>query len=217
VCGVELPGRASRIGERPFNRMRPLVVAATEALSAAFRSPFVFVGHSMGAMVAFEITRLLRDAGRPQPDLLIVGGCAAPHLRRRRTPTYNLPEGEMLRELRNLRGTAPEVLQNVELMQLLLPVLRCDFEIVDTYIYEEAELLDCPILAMGGCGDTEVPSADVDAWREQTKGIFSCAIVPGSHFFLINSPDLVIPAIWQRIRWLMPLDCGQQVSAMPPK
>jgi medium-chain acyl-[acyl-carrier-protein] hydrolase len=146
--------------------------------------PFVFYGHSMGGLVGFELIRLLRKEGGPQPLHFFVSGCRGPHVIDRERLTYNLPEAELIEELRTLDGTPEEVLENPELMQVLLPILRADFEVVETYEYSEDRPLSVPISALGGLQDEKIESHHLEAWREQTTAACSVRMLPGNHFFL---------------------------------
>src|SRR5205823_631917 len=127
VCPVQLPGREGRFGEPAFTRMAPLVDALARALPPHLGRPFAFFGHSMGALVGFELARLLRREHGLEPAHLFVSGCAAPQLRDPGRPLHRLPDAEFRQELRRLGGTPPAVLENDELMGLVLPLLRADF------------------------------------------------------------------------------------------
>jgi medium-chain acyl-[acyl-carrier-protein] hydrolase len=192
VNPVLLPGRGSRLREPPFTRMRPLAEAALRALLPLFDRPFVLFGHSMGAAISFEITRLLRGGRGPRPLALFVSGCRALQLPDPQAPTYHLPEPEFLARLHELNGTPAGVLEHPELLRLLLPLLRADFELCQTYRYTPEPPLRLPIVAFGGTEDAEVDYAHLSAWREQTVGPFSLHMLPGDHFFINTSqPSLL--------------------------
>lgn len=195
VCPVQLPGRESRLREAPFTRSELMVTALADALQPYFDLPFVFCGHSMGAAVAFELTRELRRRGRPQPLHLFASGRRAPHLPPREEPIHELPEPEFLVKLRELNGTPEEVLQHDELMRLLIPILRADFGVNETYTYTSEEPIDAGISAFGGLGDEDVTREDVEAWREHTRGRFRTRMLPGDHFFIHSAKDLVLESI----------------------
>jgi medium-chain acyl-[acyl-carrier-protein] hydrolase len=195
VCPVQLPGRESRLREAPFTDLKTMVPAVADALVPYMDLPFVLFGHSMGAAIAFELTRELRRRGRPQPLHLFVSGRRAPHLPAREEPIHALPEPEFLAKLRELNGTPEEVLQHEELMKLLLPILRADFGVNETYEYTEGEPLQAGISALGGIGDKDVLREDVDAWRQHTTGRFRARMFPGDHFFIHGNKDLVLEAV----------------------
>lgn len=184
VCAVQPPGRGSRMRERPFTSLMPLVREAAEALLPCLDLPFAFFGHSLGAKIEFELARYLRRVHHRKARHLFVSGCRAPQIKEPVDITYNLPENEFIKELSNLNGTPREVLEHSELLQLILPMLRADFEIVQTYAYIPEPPLDCPITACGGLADAETTEEHIEAWREQTTSSFVMQMFPGDHFFL---------------------------------
>ena len=188
VCVAQLPGRGTRLREQPFTSLDALVEAAAEAIAPSVDKPFALFGHSMGAMISFELARRLRELGRPQPAHLFISGRRAPQLPNNDPLSYNLPEAELRKELLRLNGTPKEVLEHPELMELMLPLLRADFSVVETYVYRPGVPLACPLTAFGGLRDSEVSRQELDAWREQTAGEFVLRMLPGDHFFL-NDPQ----------------------------
>lgn len=182
---IHLPGRESRVVETPITALDPLVEELTPALAEVLVGPrYVFFGHSMGALVAFSVCRELRRTGTPLPDKLIVSGLGAPHLPSRHPPIHDLPEPEFIDELRRLEGTPEEALENAELMEILSPMLRADCSVSETYVLKDEPPLDCPIVALGGRDDEDVPVEDVRAWRSHTSAAFTYKIFPGGHFFV---------------------------------
>jgi medium-chain acyl-[acyl-carrier-protein] hydrolase len=184
VCPVQLPGREHRLSDPLFTQLPEMVRAVRQVVLPSLDKPFVLYGHSMGGLLAYELARLLRREGDPQPQHLFVSGCRAPHLAVPDRITYNLPEPELLEELRTLNGTPEEVIENPELMQLLLPVLRADFEVVETYAYAPEPPLDLPISVFGGLEDENVDHRHLEGWREHTTASCSVRMMPGDHFFL---------------------------------
>ena len=185
VVAVQPPGRESRFREEPFRRIEPLAEAATEALSPHLDRPFAFFGHSLGAILAFEVTRRLRRRGRPGPRHLFVSGRPAPRVEPSDPPIHDLPQGEFIEEVRRYSGTPEEVLQHRELMELIEPLLRADFAVSETYRYTpDPEPLDVPLTAIGGTEDEDVPAEDLAPWRQETLGPFQEHLLPGGHFFL---------------------------------
>ena len=199
VCAVQPPGRGGRLQERPFTNLTELVAAAVPALLPFMDRPFAFYGHSMGALIGFEVARRLREAGRPEPLHLFVSGCRAPQLPDQREITYDLPEPQFIEELRRLNGTPPEVLEHEELLRLLLPLLRADFAVTETYKYSEGPPLGCPLTAVGGLQDEESTREHLIHWREMTTGAFSLHMLPGDHFFLHSSHDALLAIIHRQL------------------
>jgi medium-chain acyl-[acyl-carrier-protein] hydrolase len=195
VCPVQIPGRESRLREPAFAEPGPMVQAIADALDPSMNLPFVFFGHSMGAMIAFELARELRRRGRPQPLHLFVSGRRAPQLPAREEPIHALPDAEFIEKLRELNGTPEEVLQHEELMKLITPILRADFSVNETYEYAEEPPLDAGISAFGGLGDAEVTREDLEAWKESTRGRFRLRMLPGDHFFINSNSDLILESV----------------------
>jgi medium-chain acyl-[acyl-carrier-protein] hydrolase len=182
VVAVQLPGREGRFAEPAFDGCPPLVAALADGLRPELDRPFALFGHSLGAIVAFELARHLARAGGPTPVHLFVSGSAAPHVRPPRPPVHDLPEAEFIAELRRRGGTPPAVLEHAELMQLLLPTLRADFSISDTYRCTPGSF-DGPLTAYAGTDDATVRPEHAEAWREVTAGPFAFRAFPGGHFF----------------------------------
>lgn len=192
---VELPGRGSRFGEPVIDQLEPLVDVLLKTFEAQADRPFAIFGHSMGALLGFELARALRLRHRRPPTHLFVSGCRAPQIGRRKQPRHRLSDSELIDELHRLNGTPAELLANDELIELLLPILRADIEICDTYLYREQPPLACPIVAFGGTQDEQVPEHDIAGWRSQTLAAFEMRMLPGDHFFLNGSRPLLLRAI----------------------
>ncbi|HEX8180753.1 MAG TPA: alpha/beta fold hydrolase [Pyrinomonadaceae bacterium] len=199
LCPVQLPGRGNRLREPAFTSLPPLVVAAAAALRPYLDKPFAFFGHSMGASIGFELARYLRRHAGLEPAYLFVSGRCAPRAVNPERQTYNLPEPEFIEELRRLQGTPAEVLAHPEMMQLLLPLLRADFELIQTYVYEPEPPLACPLAVFGGLQDDDTSRACLEPWREQTSATFSLQIFPGDHFFLNTARPLLLQSITRKL------------------
>jgi medium-chain acyl-[acyl-carrier-protein] hydrolase len=195
VCSLRLPGRENRLQEAPFNRLPPAVQALSDAILPYLDKPFAFFGHSMGALIAFELVRHLRRQQRATPVHLFVSGCSAPQLYTSEPPIHQLPHDAFIEELRRLSGTPDEVLQNNEILELLLPALRADFAVCEEYLYVPDGPLDCPISAFGAQNDPEVTEEALGAWREQTRGAFDLQLFAGNHFFLNSARGQLLELI----------------------
>jgi medium-chain acyl-[acyl-carrier-protein] hydrolase len=154
----------------------------------------------MGSIIAYELARRLSKENGVIPEQLFVSGRQAPHLPNKFPPTYNLPEPDMLRELKRLNGTPREALESPEFMQLMLPILRADLEAIDTYVYSPGPALDCPITAFGGVRDPEVDREGLEGWREHTTNAFSLRMLPGDHFFLHSAQQLLLRIVYQALQ-----------------
>lgn len=200
VCPIQLPGRGTRLAERPFTRLAPLVWALTEAIFPLLDKPFAFFGHSLGALVSFELARELRRLYGMHPVRLFVSSAHAPQIPHRGPLIHTLPQGEFLAELRRLNGTPIEVLEHEELMEIMLPLIRADFALYETYVYAHDSPLSCPISAFGGSHDRKVSHGDLEAWRDQTSVSFSSRMFPGDHFFMNANRPLLLEAVCQELR-----------------
>jgi len=196
LAPVHIPGRGHRFGEAPFRSLPELVESLAGELAPFLDRPFAFFGHSMGALVSYELALHLRGAGMPLPAHLLVSGRRAPHLPPVKPPCHALPEPEFRAKLQELQGTPREVLEHPELLEVVGPILRADFEVCETYCFGEEEApLECPVSAFGGVDDPDVSRESVYAWSERTRGPFRARMFPGGHFFLNEHPEPLVRAV----------------------
>lgn len=197
VCPVQLPGREQRLREVPLRRVDELVDALDEALRPAIDRPFAIVGHSMGALLAYEWARRLSIGPDARPPVhLFVSARSAPTRPSSRPPVHALPDAAFLAELRRLRGTPEAVLAHDELLRLLLPTLRADFECVETYRWAPGPRLPIPISVFGGTDD-DVTREDLNAWLTLSDVGGAVHLLPGDHFFLHAQRDRLLTLMWQ--------------------
>lgn len=199
VCGIRLPGRGTRVEEPPFADLKLLVDTVAKELRPLWEKPFALFGHSMGAVIAFDLARHLRHEYGYDALHLFVSGSCAPHVPSHMIPFYDLSEGGFLETVRRLNGTPPQVLEHPELMKLLLPALRADFQMAQAYEYLAGPPLDCSITAFGGLRDEEVSSDCIKAWREQTTGEFSLEMIDSDHFFVQRARPLLLQMVSRRL------------------
>lgn len=196
LCSVQLPGRGARFKESSYTSLGALLVALEDAIRPYIGSAsFAFFGHSMGAQVAFELARKLRDDGLPQPECLFVSGRRAPHIPSKKRPLYDLPEDEFRSEIRRLNGTPAEAFENPELMELVSPILRADCQVIETWEYKPSEPLGIPVLALGGTKDDHVSIEELENWGKLTKGHFELRLFSGDHFFIHSAKDALLNCI----------------------
>lgn len=196
ICAIQLPGRGSRFGEAMYESVHHLAYDIAIEISKDTFSPFSLFGHSLGALVAFEVTRALARLGKVQPELLFVAGCDAPKNRRSTKSLHLLSDSELILKLRDYNGTPPEVLENQELMKLVLPTIRSDFSLADSYKYLAEEPSNIPIIVMSGKKDEHVEPNLIESWGEETSKSCRLYWFEHGHFFVQSEADLVI----QRIR-----------------
>jgi medium-chain acyl-[acyl-carrier-protein] hydrolase len=183
MFSLQLPGRANRILETPQSHLPTLVQAIGEAILPLLDRPALFFGHSLGAILSFELARWLRRRYK-LPARLVVSGRRAPHLPDDDAPIYRATDAEFIAKLRELNGTPVEILENAELLALLLPALRADFHLGETYVAGPEAPLHCSITVLGGSEDEESLDGRLDGWSRHTSKDFSLHIFPGDHFFL---------------------------------
>jgi len=197
VRPVILPGRESRVRELPYRRVEQVLDPLCAALLPYLDRPYAFFGHSLGAVLAYEVARRLSAGTGPAPALLLVSGRRAPHLPTSRRLFCTLPDDEFLAALGGLGGTPPEVLDAPELLRLFLPTLRCDFELNEYYRPLPGPVLDCPVAAYMGADDPEVDRLELLSWYRATSGEFTLRVFGGDHFYLKGGRPDVCSAVRQ--------------------
>ena len=199
ICAVHLPGRESRIAEDAFTSVDSLVPVLVDRLTPHLDRPYSLFGHSMGALIAFETARELRRRGLRSPVRLFVSAFRAPHLPERFPDRRALDDQAFVADLRALAGTPDEVIADAEMIALLLPTLRADVTLCETYVYRAADPLDLPLTVFGGANDPRVSRAELEGWRGHTRAAMELCILPGHHFFLKSHRAAVVAAIAERL------------------
>lgn len=199
ICPVLLPGRESRIGEQPYTDLPTLICELGDAMADEIDRPFALFGHSMGARVAFELARDLRARFGVEPLHLFASACRAPHLPEREAWLHDLPEGEFLARVSAVDHVPEEILTHGELLRVLLPTIRADFRLCETYVYHEEAPLACPITALGGSKDEMVTCSDLSAWQRHTTGDFGLRMFPGGHLFLNGREAQVMQTVVEEL------------------
>jgi medium-chain acyl-[acyl-carrier-protein] hydrolase len=200
ICRAQLPGREVRLKESGLTRLNPLVLALADAIEPYLDLPFAFFGHSMGTLIAFELTRELQRRHGLTPTNLFMSAHVAPQVPYRSTVLHDLPEPEFIDQIRRLNGTPKEVFEQPELLRLMIPLMRADFELCHTYTYSPGRPLNCPITVFGGLDDHETPLSDLEEWRTQTTGPFRLYTLPGDHFFVHSSQPFMLQVISQALQ-----------------
>lgn len=186
VCPIELPGRATRRDEAPITRF-PELLEKLAGMARPFlkQLPFAFFGHSFGGITAFELTRWMRRNGGPLPVRLFLSACPALHVRQQPAPAIShMSDEEFLEQIATRYGAPREVLASDDVRDTVLPALRADLLVAESYRYLPEAPLDLPISSFGATEDPEVSRAEVEAWSQQTTGDFRSRMFPGNHFFL---------------------------------
>ena len=206
VVGVQLPGHETRFNEDPCVDMLSLARQLTEILRPHCDLPFAFYGHSMGAILSFEIVRELRRLKLPGPDHLFVGAYRAPQLPVNEDPIHRWADREFLAEVsRRYQSMPDEILESSELAELFLIPLRADVTMLETWRFTNEAPLDCPLTVFGGLQDRSVTRDELLAWREQTTSSFNLSMLPGGHLFVRESFELLLKAIANLLTPLLPV------------
>lgn len=196
LSAVQLPGRGGRLRETPIDSLPALTELITSELLPYLDRPYVFFGHSMGAVLALEVARAAMRAGREPPSHLFLSARRPPHLPRLEPDLHRLPDDAFLKVLGTRFGGVPaEVLQEPELLSLVLPALRADITALETFSPPEAEPLKCAITAYGGGEDRLVTVEQLHAWRSYTSGPFRVRQFPGGHFYLQSAQNELLSDI----------------------
>lgn len=185
LCAIQQPGRQDLFRLSPFADMTALADATAQAVADHLGGRrYALFGHSMGALTAFETALRMRRFGMAAPDVLGVSACAAPHLRHGRLDVRGLSDEQLLTRVAALGGLEPELLACQELVDLMLPAIRADFELLDRYAYVPEPPLDCALAVFGGLSDQWVPEDSLRAWGGYTSGRTAVELYPGGHFYL---------------------------------
>ncbi len=191
---IQLPGREARLAEAPFTRMKPLIAAMADSLAPVLRQPTAFFGHSMGALLAYELAREMVRRGQASPVSLIVSGRRAPTFQGTEAPLHPLPDDAFVAELVRRYDAIPQaILAERELMALFLPILKADFAVFETHEHAPGPPLPCPIAIYGG--DADPQTAEMDGWADLCAGPATRRVFPGGHFYLVPQRQALATAL----------------------
>lgn len=200
VVAVQPPGRGNRFVEEPIASLDETIRQLVQAIAPLLDKPFAFFGHSNGALVCFELARALTRMGRSENlRHIVVSGNPAPQVRTFDSMLHSLPDEDLKEKLRELRGTPEEILQNAELLEVFMPVLRADFSIAETYDYAPAPPLECDLSIFGGLEDHNISRVDLLAWGELFQGSVEMNMFEGGHFFINEDKATVLSALRSRL------------------
>lgn len=195
LCTVEIPGRGARLSEPLHRRLDDLLPELAEGIRPELNKPFAIFGHSMGALTGWELVYYLKEKYNLQPVHLFLSGRGAPHLPDRTEPIHQLPEAAFLEEIKKYNGTPKEVLEHQELMEIMTPILRADFEVCETYQFRQKPKLECPLTVLCGLQDSGATRDELEAWREHSAGLFNLRMFPGDHFYLLEHKHKLVETI----------------------
>ena len=199
VCPVQLPGREDRYREPAFTSLAGLSRAIAREMTPFLDRRYAIFGHSMGALIAFELAFALEhDGGRP-PVALFVSGRRPPDETDLAAPVHGLPDAEFLDELQRRYGGVPDVVRREpELLALLLPGLRADVRALETYRIADDTRVACPVHVYGGREDTRPRPDQLEGWTRRTEQPVRVQLFPGGHFFVAEEPAAICADIAAR-------------------
>lgn len=189
VC-LQYPGRGTRLRETPVTSVGKLVEEIGKDIPKIVEKPFTLYGHSLGGLVAFELTRYLRRNGYPLPNQLFVGASRPPHLKSPFPPIHHLPDRQFIDEIQARYGGIPEAIyRSPEVLDMFLPAMRGDFTAYETYMFQEDAPLDIPIFGFAGAEDAAVSVQSIREWALHTTAGFEINVFPGGHFFSASNGE----------------------------
>lgn len=194
VCPIRLPGRETRIREPLIRDMKVMVDNLARAILPFLHDPYVLFGHSMGALITYELANRICELRYPKPVCLFISGRAAPSVAHDSLsrPAQNLSDSEFIEEIaNNIHSTVLQLVSEPELMSVMLPILRADFELIQSYSYVTRPPLETPIIVFSGTSDSSVPPEDLKPWANCTSSHFSIEMLEGDHFFVHKSDQVV--------------------------
>lgn len=201
VCPIQLPGREERVMEKSYTQMDILLEDLIEQIIPFRGNRIILFGHSMGAKIAYEVGKKLENLDI-KVDRLIISGSRAPHVPER-NPIHQLTNEAFEEQLVRFEGLPKEILENKELLNFFLPMIRADFTMIETYCAKGIESLKCPIVALGGDDDKEANLEDIRLWEMYTKEGFKYRMFKGGHFFIREQEEEVLREVKEKLEELM--------------
>jgi medium-chain acyl-[acyl-carrier-protein] hydrolase len=188
---IQAPGRGARIGEPAYSNMQALMSDLIKIIPSVLNKPYIFFGHSLGSRIAFELMNQLKVLNHVLPLHFIASASRGPQHKCSKEPIYNLSRDEFIKALKRLNGTPRMVLENKELMDLFLPLLKADFEIADRYYYQGQARFNCSISVFGGEDDFDISRSMLNSWGDHFSTDADVHLLPGDHFFIDSHSKLV--------------------------
>lgn len=214
---AQLPGRQDRMAEPPVTDCAELVRSLTDVLVDDARGrTFALFGHSMGALLSFEVARELRRRGAPAPVLLGLSGWSSPRGGLPHSRYSDLSDEEFLDAVRRLGGMPQDVLDEPDLLRLVLPTLRADFSVAESHRYRPEPPLDLPVSVFGGTADPFTERRGLEEWQRETTAPVTVRHYPGKHFYLADHADAVAEMFTADLRAARDLADGTRTDGGHP-
>lgn len=207
AIAIQLPGRETRFSEPPISDFKQLIVQIIANIQPHLSEPFAIYGHSLGAAIAFELTHELERLGF-NPDYVFLSGRQSPELASLRTPIAHLPDNEFLNQLMNYNGTPQEIFENKELIEMLLPMLRADFFLAESYQNDHNKKIKADLSALGSYNDPWLTPKSLEGWRNKTAGKFASSWFKGDHLYLNQDTESLVRYIQATLK-LLPVSITQ--------
>lgn len=196
LYAAQYPGRENRMSEEPINEFNVLLNEVYQNIKSIINDDTLYYlfGHSLGTKLVYELTlRIINDSIK-KPSGIIVSGGRAPCFKEK-NPIYHLDDIDFIKGINRYSGTPEEIIQNMEIMKIFLPMLRADFMIDETYQRKEIEKIDIPILGLMGTDDKELKIEELKKWEEYTTKDFKYRYIEGGHMFINTNTELVAKEI----------------------
>lgn len=192
IVPIENPGRGARMGEKiPEDFMQLAKEFSYSIYKAVYpQKLFCLYGHSMGALMAFQVAACLENKYHIKPYKLIVAGRTAPHKSDKGIYRTSMPDSVLIEEIRRLGGTPKDILENKEFIDIFIPGIKQEYKLLESYVYQ-GECLDIPIVAHVGVGDPDATENDMEYWKEVTNGTFKLSKFKGEHFFPFDEENYI--------------------------
>lgn len=205
VYAIQLPGRMNLLDIPAHTRLDDLIPDLLAQVQPYLQNqPYAFLGYSVGGLIAYNLTHALASQNQVLPEALFIAACRAPTIESRTHILHNLPDEQFIEGLKIYGGTPAEVLTNHDLMHFMLPILRADFSLFETYKrLAVVEPLSCPIYTYGGLQDKQATVEELKFWQKETTKYNSLKLFPGDHFFIKNNQSNFLMALQEDISMLL--------------
>jgi medium-chain acyl-[acyl-carrier-protein] hydrolase len=187
VSGCELPGHGARLGEKPYDTQDAAALEIANTLEPLLDRPYALFGHCLGAALAYEATRILRERGKAQPVHLFTSGARGPHLGIPIADVESMEDDEFIEHMHKAYSAPIDFLRHPEMRPLFLPMVRADARMTQNYRYQPGPPVSYPITAVAGQTDPDVQMEHLEGWHRHTDAKVTTRIYPGNHFFFLEA------------------------------